>query len=277
MPLPLPVDQSSRATQRVHSAIASAAERTGVDFDFLLREASLESGLNPSARARTSSATGLFQFTRQTWLATIKDHGADHGLDWAAAAIQQNPDGRYTVADPALREQILNLRNQPEAAAAMAAELASGHEQLLEAKLGRSAQPVDLYLAHFLGEAGAIRFLEAHEANPDAAAAPLLPAAAAANRTIFYTPDGRARSLSDIRDNFAAKLGNVPAQVPTAVPAFTSTQFALSRLPSRLNLADDSGRDNALSLLSIQPMPQKLSLDFARTAYQRLAAFGSAS
>jgi hypothetical protein len=277
MPLPLPVDQSSRAAHRVHSAIASAAERTGVDFDFLLREASLESGLNPAARARTSSATGLFQFTRQTWLATIKEHGADHGLDWAAAAITQNPDGRYTVADPALREQILNLRNEPEAAAAMAAELASGHEQLLEAKLGRTAQPVDLYLAHFLGEAGAIRFLEAHDTNPAAAAAPLLPAAAAANRSIFYAPDGRARSLSDIRDNFAAKLGKVPPLAPAAVPAFTSTQLALSRLPSRLNAADDSSRDNTLALLTIEPMPQKLSLDFARTAYQRLAAMSSAS
>lgn len=277
MPSLLPVEQKLPAAQRVHSAIASAAARTGVDFDFLLREASLESGLNPAARARTSSATGLFQFTRQTWLATIKEHGAEHGLDWAAAAISQSADGRYSVADPALRSQILDLRNEPEAAAAMAAELASGHEQLLEAKLGRTAQPVDLYLAHFLGEAGALRFLEAHEANPDAAAAPLLPAAAAANRSIFYAPDGRARSLADIRDNFAAKLGAAPPLAPAVAPAFTSTQLALARLPNRLTAPSDSNRDPASALQTIEPMPQKLSLDFARNAYKRLAAMGSAS
>jgi len=32
--------------------------------------------LQPPARAQTSSAAGLFQFVDQTWLATLKRHGA---------------------------------------------------------------------------------------------------------------------------------------------------------------------------------------------------------
>ena len=49
-------------TAEVQGAIARAATRTGVDFDYLLAQARLESGLDPSAKAQTSSATGLYQF-----------------------------------------------------------------------------------------------------------------------------------------------------------------------------------------------------------------------
>ena len=43
-------------TAEVQGAIARAATRTGVDFVYLLAQARLESGLDPSAKARTSSA-----------------------------------------------------------------------------------------------------------------------------------------------------------------------------------------------------------------------------
>ena len=55
----------------VRAAISRAAQATGVDFGYLLAQARLESGLNPNARARTSSATGLYQFTNSTWLRTL--------------------------------------------------------------------------------------------------------------------------------------------------------------------------------------------------------------
>ena len=151
----------------------------------------------------------------------------------------------------------------------MAAELASGHEDFLAGQLGRSPEPVDLYLAHFLGEAGAARFLEAHDANPGGDAAALLPAAAAANRAIFYRGDGTARSFVEIRSNFAAKLGSTPI-TPSGYPA--SSGFAFATQPST-SIADP----NPIQLRSIDPMPKHLSLDFARKAYQQLAALGSAS
>ncbi len=46
-------------------------------------------------------------------------------MDWAANAIQKSPSGSYYVADPQMKQQILDLRNHPETASAMAAELAS--------------------------------------------------------------------------------------------------------------------------------------------------------
>jgi soluble lytic murein transglycosylase-like protein len=79
---PVPHEANAR------ESIARAANRTGVNFDYLLAQAKIESGLNPQARAGTSSAAGLYQFTRSTWLQTLEQHGAEHGLGWAGAAIE---------------------------------------------------------------------------------------------------------------------------------------------------------------------------------------------
>lgn len=117
--------------QRVTAAIATASARTGVSFDYLMDQARIESGMRPDARASTSSATGLYQFTKQTWLGTVKEHGAAHGLDWAANAISKGGDGTFSVANAGMRADILDLRANPEAAAAMAAEFAADNSEYL--------------------------------------------------------------------------------------------------------------------------------------------------
>src|SRR3546814_6288566 len=104
--------------------------------------------------------------------------------------------------------------DHPGAASAMAAALTADNRMALEGRFGRPMEPVDLYLAHFLGSGGAMRFLAGLEADPDQPGATMLPQAAAANRPIFYAGDGRMRSLGEIRDLFAAKLaadGSPPA------------------------------------------------------------------
>ena len=264
------MDAVNNRAQRITAAISNASARTGVDFTYLINQARIESGMNPDARAKTSSATGLYQFTRQTWLATVKSSGADHGLSWAADAIHQDATGRYSVADPDMRAAILDLREQPEAASAMAAEFASDNADVLTRRLGRAPEPVDLYLAHFLGSAGASRFLAAHDANPGAIAAPLMPKAAAANHNIFYHRDGSARSLGEIRSHFAAKIGapGAPQFTPNTAPAhaFPPLRFA-AHAPAE--------PPRAVALASIVAMPSRLSLDFARSTYQRLSSIGA--
>ncbi len=242
---------------RVTAAIQVASARTGVAFDYLLSQARIESSFNPNARARTSSATGLYQFIEQTWLSTVKQHGAEHGLGWASDAIRRGANGRYYVADPGMRQAILDLRRQPEAASAMAAEFASDNGRYLEARLGRAAEPVDLYLAHFLGAAGAARFLQAHDANPGAAAAPLLPAAARSNRNVFYDRSGSPRSFAEIRNRFAARIegDGVPSR-PTR-PAFAR----------ELQMASTEMTDRARPRATVQPQ-------YARLAYLMLAQLG---
>ena len=68
---------STASGGRVQNAIASASASTGVDFQYLYKQAGIESGYNANAQASTSSASGLYQFTNQTWLGVIKAHGAD--------------------------------------------------------------------------------------------------------------------------------------------------------------------------------------------------------
>ncbi|MGQ5701591.1 transglycosylase SLT domain-containing protein [Sandaracinobacteroides sp. A072] len=183
----------------VLSALEAAAKRTGVDFGALYHVARLESGLNPAARAKTSSATGLFQFIESTWLETLRRHGARHGIA---------PSGRADA---------LSLRTDPGIASLMAAEHMADNGEALARGLGRQATTTDLYLAHFLGVAGALGFLSALRTTPDRSAAGLLPQAARANRAIFYAPDGTARSLEQVHDLFARKLGG------TDVPALSAS------------------------------------------------------
>ncbi|MEH3045757.1 lytic transglycosylase domain-containing protein [Sphingomonas adhaesiva] len=272
------------ATQRVTSAIQRAAARTGVDFDYLLGQAKLESGLNANARAGTSSASGLYQFIEQSWLAVVKKHGSEHGLGWAADSIQRTSSGRYTVTG-GNRAQILGLRNDPEAASLMAAEHASDNKDAIESATGRAATGTDLYMAHFLGLGGARTFLSAMKSNPDRNAAALFPGAARANRNVFYERDGSPRSLAEVYDRFASKLGSTGNETAAANSA-SAMQFAAQALAmggdaTVVTGAGESATD-ALGwaqstlgqLKNAQPNLLRPSPDHAKLAYMMLASMG---
>src|SRR3712207_3617590 len=111
----------------IEAAIRKAADRTGVDFGFLLKTARRESSLNPSAKARSSSAAGLFQFIEQTWLGQLKRHGAKHGYGLYAEMIERGKDGRLRVKGEDARKAVMDLRFDPACSALMAGELASDH------------------------------------------------------------------------------------------------------------------------------------------------------
>lgn len=261
---------------RVTDAIALASRRTGMDFGYLLGQAKIESSLNPTAKASTSSATGLYQFIDQSWLAVVDQHGSEYGLGWASDAIQQGSNGRYYVSDPDVRQQILDLRNHPETASVMAAEHAADNKAYLESRTGREAEPVDLYLAHFLGVGGASKFLQAYNNNPQASAASLFPSAARANYSVFYDKTGAARSLADIRENFAAKLergvqsvlgqtgGSGWAAASDVMPATRTVQPADYVRVETERLQQSISADDL-----VRPQPAT-----ARLAYLMLATFG---
>lgn len=190
----------------VLAGIQQASLSTGVEFSYLMAQANRESNFDPSAQAKTSSAAGLYQFVEQTWLSVVKNHGAEYGNGDLAAKITRRSDGHYTVSDPAVRKEILELRRDPTFAAAMAAEHAADNKAKLEEKLGREVTGTDLYMAHFLGISGALKFLRTMEDSPDRTGASLFPKAAAANKNIFYTENGRAKTVSEIYDKFAASM-----------------------------------------------------------------------
>jgi Transglycosylase SLT domain len=202
---------SVAAPQKVTTALKRASEATGAGFDFLKMVAARESSLNPTATAKTSSAAGLFQFIDQTWLGAVKQYGSRHGLGEQANDIQRGENGRFDVSSRARREEILALRFDANASAALAGELANENQSILERKLGRGASSADLYTAHFLGPTGAIKLLSAASSVE---AASLMPKAAAANRAVFY--DGaRAKTVGEVVSSIAASMSGANASAET--------------------------------------------------------------
>ena len=188
------------ARVRVAGAIKQAAALSGTSFQYLLTTAKMESDFNPTAGASTSSAHGLFQFIDQTWLATVKDAGAQFGYGNLADMISKSSDGSYSVSDSTARNSIMKLRDDPTVASAMAAALTQSNSFMLTGMIGRRPSDSELYMAHFMGVGGAAKLIGNAEDNPQASAARLFPNAAAANRSIFYDrTTGRARSVRRVR------------------------------------------------------------------------------
>jgi len=217
---------------RVTGAIRDAARVTGAGFEYLLNTALRESNLNPNAKAKTSSATGLFQFIDQTWLGTMKQSGASLGYGKYADAITKTPSGRYAVNDPKMRDEIFALRKDPTANSVMAGAFANSNAKVLTDRLGRKPTDGELYMAHFLGASGAARFIRAAEANPNGKAASLFPRAAHANSSIFYDKSGQARSLKQVYAGLVSRhdvIGNatrLAAAKPDAVKSAVQVDAA---------------------------------------------------
>jgi len=213
----------------VDVAIQRASDMTGIDFGFLLGTAGRESGYNPNARAPTSSAAGLFQFVDQTWLATLKRHGARYGYARYAELIEQEPDGRYRARDPQARAVVMGLRLDPRAAALMAGEMTADHASYLRQNVGRDASVGELYAAHFLGAGGAVRMIAVMRTHPETEAAALFPEAARANPGIFRH-DGRALSVAEL---YASLTGRPRSPEPAALGADAFAHYAAARRTER--------------------------------------------
>ncbi|MBD8064391.1 transglycosylase SLT domain-containing protein [Devosia sp. PTR5] len=205
--------------QSLAYVLSSAGDRNGVDFSYLLQTAMRESSLNPTAKASTSSAVGLFQFLEGTWLQTLKEQGPALGYGDYAGQITRSRSGDYVVQDPAKRAQILALREDPKIAADMAAAFTRANGDYLKARFGRMPSAGELYIAHFLGPQGAERLFNAGLQNPDQIAAALFPKQAEANPSIFYSDTG-ARTIREVYRVLVAKHGSETG------PAFVAQQMA---------------------------------------------------
>ena len=207
----------------VEAAIQRASNATGVDFSFLMGTARRESGFNPGAKASTSSAAGLFQFVDQTWLSTLKQHGAKYGYARYADLISRGADGRYHVDGAEARQAVMALKLDPHAASLMAGELAVDHAAYLRGRVGREPTSGELYLAHVMGPKGSARLIDTVRTAPGSNAAALFPDAASANHAIFYR-GGRAATVSEVYANLTQSAGGGGGTVRTPPPANTPDQ-----------------------------------------------------
>jgi hypothetical protein len=195
------------------AAIRLSSVRTGVNFSYLMKLAATESNFEPASEAATSSATGLYQFTHDTWLNTLKTHGAKYGLvaDYAAnIEYKQTRSGyqRPVMRDQKLYKHLLALRKNPRISAMMAAETVRDNQQKLAHLFNREPTETDLYMTHFLGTDDAITFLRSLEQSPSANAVELFPEAARSNRGIFHPKSSEPRTLNEVYAHFDKKFNS---------------------------------------------------------------------
>jgi hypothetical protein len=162
---------------------------------------SIESGGNPLARNPNSTAFGLGQFIESTWLDTLAKHRPD-------------------LVSRLSRQELLNLRANPDLSREMVAKLASDNAAALQ-RAGIEPTPGAIYLAHFAGPAGAIRVLRADSATPVES---LLGSAA-----VTANPFLRGKTAADLIAWAERKMGGAPRQ---AVAASATPSVAASAAPS---------------------------------------------
>jgi hypothetical protein len=167
--IPKPSGNGSWAALK--DTIMAAAKAAGVDGRMMATIAAIESGFNYTVKAASSSATGLFQFVKDTWNTMLKKYGSKYGID---------PNTPPT---------------DPRANALMGAEFIKENAAALQGAVKRPLADTDLYMAHFLGAGGAKKFLSA---DPKTIAANLMPEAARANPSIFYDASGKPRTVAEV-------------------------------------------------------------------------------
>ncbi len=215
--------------QSIVERVVKAAQTTEMDPALLMAIADKESNFSISAKAKTSSASGLFQFVEKTWLKALKDFGGRYGRGAEANAIADNKSQAVRVA-PDKRAQILKLRNDPFLSAALAAEMLKQDSAKIAEKIGRQLTAGETYLIHFLGPEDAARFMKTVDEAPHTSAAALLPRPARANKPIFYAQQGgklKTRSVSEVHEAFESMMGartsryeDVAAKLPEGVTAY---------------------------------------------------------
>ncbi|MBM6592975.1 transglycosylase SLT domain-containing protein [Microvirga pudoricolor] len=186
-----------RVPRWIVDTILRASTATGVDPVYMMALADKESSFVVDVKAGTSSAVGLFQFLSSTWLDIVHEFGAQHGLTTEADAIKIDAAGGYTVEDETMRDHILGLRKNPYLSALMAAEMMKRDRAIIESRVGRKISRSEFYFAHFFGVNSASKFIQLVDGKPKQSAPNTFPAAAKANRSLFFVKAGKkTRQLS---------------------------------------------------------------------------------
>ncbi|RKK02767.1 lytic transglycosylase domain-containing protein [Pseudoroseomonas wenyumeiae] len=201
-PTPQPSAAAKPDPEVINGALQRAALATGLNAGVLRRIAERESRLNPAAANPFSSARGLMQFTRDTWLEVVRDFGPRHGLSQQAQALTTDRDGKIGARNWQELQGILRLRDDPHLSAVLAAERLKKARPALEQAQGRTASPADLYLVHLLGPTGARQFLAAVRETPSRSSLAIVGNAAKPNPGVFER-SGRPLPVSKVYEEVA--------------------------------------------------------------------------
>jgi hypothetical protein len=167
------------ATIDFNDLIPVAPQSNAIQGDVMSRIAQVESGGNPNARNPNSTASGLFQFTNDTWNASVQRWGKELG-------IKQGD------------------KMNPQAQEAMARKLAESNAQYIQKNLGIQPDDGQIYLAHFMGAPAAVKLMRNY--GKGASAAQIFPKEARANQRIFFDANGKARTIEQVYDIVTSKV-----------------------------------------------------------------------
>jgi hypothetical protein len=117
--------------QDLRSRIKAAAQERGIDPEIAVKFAQAESSLNPNAKAKTSSASGLYQVINKTW----KEYGGGDKRD--------------------VDEQIR-----------VGTDVIASNQEKFKRKFNREPSAAELYAYHVLGPTGAPQLLRADPDTP---------------------------------------------------------------------------------------------------------------
>ena len=191
----IPADYSPEADMPSPNA-QEAARYSEEDLDRAARDALAlqmrrESGGDPQARAKTSSAAGLYQITDPT----------------AKGLIQRNP-GLGIQYDPSVKGFAATLPREQQEALGLA--LSKEHVRTLSDK-GFEPTPQNVSANWFLGASGGPALLKAMQADPSMPATSIAGLdAIRANQTTFFKKDGSPRSVSEVYSMLNKTGGGAP-------------------------------------------------------------------
>jgi hypothetical protein len=168
----------------VKEDIALTSFETGFDAGELSAIAFVESSFRADAKSGSSSAIGLFQLTAPTAAYLIETYGEEYHIGFDA-----------------------DLTN-PRINSILGAMYLTEVRDIMENRLKRHVNLVEMYLGHHFSPYRAVRMLR----SPNATLYDIYPEAAERNVSIYYKPNGKKRTVKEVYNLFAKKLHNAHSE-----------------------------------------------------------------
>ncbi len=214
----------------IQNLIQEASAREGLHPELMVYLFGKESGFNERARSDTG-ATGLCQFTEQSFLAAMNKHGHRLGLGNYANQIDsyysRRLDRTYLTAHRN-ESKILAMRKDPEVAIPLCAAHIKDDLVYLQSQIRRPLTFADSALAHFTGAVVAKDLIRAY-ANPTTRKSPAFEYAepinyqGRTNRRVFFRGGDRDRPYS-VEQLYMSKV-----RVMGTTPAFAADSSRASK------------------------------------------------
>ena len=166
-----------------YTAITNASSQTGAPAATMFAIADQESSFNTGAQNPNSSATGLYQMINSTYSGLVNQYGNQYNV---APGSQSDPTSNALMGGQLIQDNIKTLQN-------------AGIS---------SPTPGQVYIMHFMGNGAGPGFISQAQNNPDAPAASLYPAAAGANKSLFYNSDGSSKTMGQVYGNLTSSIDN---------------------------------------------------------------------